>query len=135
MKLINIYDQLNKATEILYKLLQERKDYQNISHKRLPSYEDHQSFIQSYPYRSWSMIEVKSVIVGAIYLTYNNEIGIHLFERYHKKGYGKQAVKIIMEEFRGPFLANINPLNEGSISMFKSLGFEHIQNTYRLDNE
>lgn len=134
------------AVHILYELLEERKPHQNISHKELPDYEDHENFVASDPYKAWFLIEIPipssqsfahpegaHEVIGTIYLTHQNEIGIQLFERYIGEGYGEMAVKILMDAFEGPFYANISPYNQGSIRFFEKMGFQHIQQTYKLE--
>ena len=77
MKLISVYDYPG-AEEILFDLLRERTPEQSISHKSLPTRIQHRMFIGSQPYKAWYLIEVSDV-VGAIYLTYYDEIGIFIF--------------------------------------------------------
>lgn len=119
---------------ILYNLLSEREPYQSISHQSMPSYAEHLEFYESRPYKHWFMIlNDDQVALGAVYLTHNNEIGIHIFKQFRGRGYGLEAVEMLMAKYPGEtFLANVNPSNEASIRLFQSLGGEHIQNTYRL---
>lgn len=120
----------------LYELLKQRKAWQSISHKAMPSYDDHIEFVKSEPYSAWYMIMdnrgVNGIIdpVGAIYLTRNKEIGISIFKAYQGKGYGRAAVEELMNLHKGPFLANINPLNVPSRKFFEELGFTLLQVTY-----
>lgn len=129
MQLIDVYKHPNAYT-ILWELLQERTPEQSISHKEMPSWGRHCVFVESHPYIAWYLIEVDE-IVGAVYLTRMDEIGIFIFKEHHGKGYGTQAVKMLMEKHpRDKFLANMNPENYKSSGMFRKLGFKHIQNTY-----
>lgn len=113
----------------LYALLAQRKPYQNISHEEMPTYTQHQGFINSKPYKEWFIIYDCNTKerVGSIYLSKENEIGIFLADGHQKKGYGRQAVKELMEYFRHvrEFKANIAPLNSGSICFFVNLGFNY----------
>ena len=130
MKLHNVY-KYPHADQILWELLQERTPEQSISHKDMPTWERHCLFISSYPYISWYLIETDEGIVGSIYLTNLDEIGIFIFKEYHGKGYAAEAIQLLMKTHpRDQFLANINPSNFKSESLFKKLGFKHIQNTY-----
>lgn len=113
----------------LYTLLQERTPEQSISHKVVPSYEEHCAFVLSKPYFRWYMI-VGGTVYGAIYLTHQREIGISLLRVYQRQGYGRAAVLKLMDLHPGPFLANINPNNDASIAFWKSLGFTLKQVTY-----
>lgn len=130
VSLIDVYSRL-KSLWILYCLLSERDASVNISHKDLPEWEAHLRFVDSKPYTAWRLIVVDNEAVGACYLSKQNEIGVQVKKEHQGKGYGKQAVKLLMEEC-GPrrYLANINPKNERSAELFKSLGFNLIQHTY-----
>lgn len=131
--LINVYYEENRHV-ILYELLKERTQEQSISHKELPAFSDHAEFVESLPYKSWCFVHSSSEddYVGTVYLSKQNEIGVFIFNKYQRKGYGHVAVKALVDANEGPFLANVNPKNTASIAMFEWLGFNHIQNTYRL---
>ena len=128
--LVSVYLHKNAAT-ILYDLLAERTAEQSISHVAFPTWKEHCTFIDSLPYRVWYLILVGNECVGSIYLSKQQEIGVFIFRTHQQKGYGKAAVTLLMEQHPDKFLANINPANTPSIKMFESLGFTHIQNTYK----
>ena len=132
--LINVYYEENRHA-ILYDLLGERTPEQSISHKGLPTYPEHVDFVESLPYKTWCFIHSSDEddYVGTAYLSKQNEIGIFIFKKYQRNGYGHVAVKALMDANDGPFLANVNPKNTASIEMFEWLGFKHIQNTLRYD--
>ena len=130
---VNLLDvhEAPSAPDVLFRLLEERTPEVNISHRELPSWQDHLSFIASRPYDAWYLIEVDATPVGAIYLSAASEIGVFILRDHRGHGYGKSAIALLMERHpRERFLANINPANQPSIAFFKSLGFRHIQNTY-----
>ena len=140
ISLVDVYEHGGSYRQILYNLLLERTPEQSISHKEMPKWDDHQRFVDTKPYAAWYLIEDfydgidgEIRIVGACYLTHQNEIGIGILNRYQGKGYGKKAVMMLMEAHPGRHLANINPNNPRSIRMFEDLGFKHIQNTYRRE--
>lgn len=117
----------------LYKLLQERTPEQSISHKRMPTYEEHCEFVKRHPYDAWYLIEDGIHTVGSIYLSRRGEIGIAIFNVHKRKGYGRRALHEVMQWHSGrQILANINPKNEGSIRFFESMGFKPLQVTYHL---
>ena len=119
---------------ILYGLLEERPVSANISHQEMPTWEEHKRFIKSRPYTAWYLIMDGEEALGSIYLSQQDEIGVFLFKKHQGNGYAKMAIKMLTEEHpRKRYLANINPENKESISMFERLGFIHIQNTYALD--
>ena len=132
MRLVDVYSDTKAFIWHLYELLQERTPEESISHRRIPSWSSHVEFVKSNPYHVWYVIEVDGYTVGATYLTKQREIGIFIFKAYQGQGYGKQAVKMLMEKHPGPYLANVNPANEKSKKLWESLGGEVIQHTYRL---
>lgn len=118
------------ATRFLYDVLREREPYESISHRDMPSFEDHDRFVNSHPYREWFIIFAPRP-VGSIYLTHQNEIGVFIIKAHQGHGYGQAAVRMLIDKYPDErFLANINPLNERSIKMFLDLGFELLQLTY-----
>lgn len=121
-----------RALEYLYRFLQERPPEANISHKKMPSWDEHCAFVMSKPYQAWYLIYVGSGIVGSIYLTRNREVGIHVTATERGKGYGGEAVAALRRLHPGPLLANVAPTNHASILFFKRMGAKHIQNTYEL---
>lgn len=146
MMLVDVYE-ASDAVKVLYRLLEERSTendpHINISHRKLPSWAQHNEFFFSRPFVVWYLIDVDGDWVGYISVTRRNEIGVFLFRAFRGKGYGTAAVKMLIEKVEpmptiaservGRFLANINPKNKASIAMFKKLGFHHIQNTYEFD--
>lgn len=115
----------------LWKLLLEREPHQNISHEALPAWTRHVKFILSDPYKNWWIITGGEDLLGACYLTRQNEIGIQLFKKYMGKGYGSATIdKLIELSGPGKYLANINPDNDASIQFFNYHGFNKIQETY-----
>ena len=132
MLLINVYSDTQWLVWPLYELLKERAPEESISHQSLPSWSSHVKFVESRPYEAWYAIIIDTHIVGATYLTRQREIGIFIFKAYQGQGYGKQAVKMLMEKHPGPYLANVNPANEKSKKLWESLGGEVIQHTYRV---
>lgn len=132
VKLKSVYRCFNEAAPLLYRLLQERSPLVNISHKKLPTWKQHMKFITSHPYKAWYLVCTGHEVLGAIYLSHNNEIGLFILKKYQQKSYGKKALSLLMRKHHaaGRFLANINPKNKPSIRFFEQNGFYHIQNTY-----
>ena len=123
-----------KDVQFLYNFLEERKPVTYISHKKMPTYEEHVNFVKSSPYSKWYIIEIDGERAGSIYLTKQNEIGIFLNEGLQEKGIGSNALNVLIG--KNPdlrYLANINPENKKSIKFFKKLGFTLIQYTYELN--
>ena len=124
----------------MYELLLERTPEMNISHKIIPSLEEHCRFVRSLPYSYWYLIQMKEegrpiVNVGTIYLTDRREVGLFIFKKHKRKGYGTRAMLMLKEMHPGDFYFNINPSNHKSIKFFEEMGAKHIQNTYALEEK
>lgn len=118
----------------LYNLLAQRSPITNISHKKMPTYREHIKFVNSKPYSKWYIISHNQKRVGSVYLTKQNEIGIHILAEYGKELMYLEVIKEIMiKDPRKHFLANVAPHNKKYIRFFKKLGFKMIQHTYELD--
>ena len=115
----------------LYDLLKERNSKINISHKRIPTWEEHVRFVKSKPYSKWYIIYNKDEKIGSILLTSENEVGIFIKNDVQHKGIGSVALQLLIK--KNPhlrYLANINPKNKESIEFFKKNNFKLIQYTY-----
>lgn len=140
MILISVYNtqepERSMYERLLYKLLAERKPIQCISHKELPTYNNHVKFIRSHPYKEHYLIYDGKLPIGSIYISKNNEIGLFIFEEFQNKGWGSKILTQIMKMYKKENLyANIAPNNYKSINFFKKNGFIYndsidIQNTY-----
>jgi RimJ/RimL family protein N-acetyltransferase len=130
MRLIEVNPEYVPQVEFLYDLLAERDPVANISHREMPTFQNHWDFVKSRPYKVWCMVYADDDPVGAVYLTQQNEIGVFISEAEQRNGYGKQAVELLMQMHPSKrFLANIAPGNARSLAMFEKLGFWLIQLT------
>jgi RimJ/RimL family protein N-acetyltransferase len=142
MKLENVYD-LSESAQVLYDLLSEREQHQNISHKEMPSWAMHCSHYASRPYEAWYLIiddsnsgERAPRTVGAIYLSKHREVGLFIFRDYHSRGFGRRALADLRLRHPGKILANIAIYNKRSQRFFESQGFAlysttpDVQHTY-----
>jgi RimJ/RimL family protein N-acetyltransferase len=135
MRLLDVYSDLDASEPLLWQLLGERTPEMNISHRAMPSWNDHLAFIASKPYAHWYLIDVgETDYVGAVYLTKQREIGIAILKRFQGFKYGPTAVRMLMERHPGKFLANVAPKNYKSQQMFRELGGEVVQFTFQLES-
>lgn len=119
--------------EFLYQLLSERDPRANISHRKMPTFQQHIKFVDSKPYSKWYIIIVNNKKAGSIYLTHMNEVGIFLKKEFHRMGFGNKALRLLMKQNgKKIYLANVSPHNKKSIEFFKKNGFSLIQYTYEL---
>lgn len=123
MRLIDVYQQYEVSCVTLFALMREREPHESISHKVMPSWEDHCAFVASKPYAHWYIVEVDGYVRGEVYLSKQREIGVAIFKGQRGHGYGMDAVAQLMRLHPGRFLANINPANEASLTLFKALEF------------
>jgi RimJ/RimL family protein N-acetyltransferase len=101
----------------------------------MPDLATHIAFVRSQPYAAWYIIEQNHKPAGAIYLTHNDEIGIHITKAHQKQGLATEAIQLLMKEHPRPsYKANIAPMNNISAKLFMGLGFELIQNTFERRN-
>lgn len=133
MKLVNVYT-ATEAPAVLYRLLSERTPQESISHRRMPTRREHESFIQSIPYPFWSLIE-DGQTVGSVYLTRQREIGISILKSCRRRGYGSWAFQEVTRLFPGRILANVNPENEVGVAFLRRMGTSVIQHTYAIGME
>ena len=125
----------------LYELLLERKLYVNISHKKNPTYVKHVKFVMSKPYSKWYIIYYGKQKIGSIYLTKQDEVGIHFKEPVKstlqpRKLLWLQVLKMMMKKNpRNRYLVNINPSNTRMKTFLKNAGFKLIQHTYEMSKK
>ena len=129
---------LNKIKEqdylFLHNLLAQRNSIVNISHKRMPTWEEHVKFVKSKPYSKWYVIYNNDEKIGSIYLSNQNEIGIHLLKKYENESIYLESIKqLMLLNLKIKFRVNVSPKNKNYIVLFKKLGFKMVQHTYELD--
>lgn len=133
-----------RSIDFLYLLLCQRPSAANISHKALPSYEDHRAFVNAHPYRYWYVIETAETAtpVGAIYATHRNELGIAIEQEFHRQGYARRALEMFIRTHNplpairghrnGNWLANVAMDNDPSHNLFHAIGGRPLQVTYEI---
>ena len=135
-KAIILKDVKKSDCSFLYELLSERKSHVNISHKKTPTYAKHVKFVMSKPYSKWYVIYHTTEKIGSVYLTKQDEIGIHFKEQnMNNKIRSKVLNMIIKKNLRNRYLININPRNTSLRNFLKNEGFELIQHTYEISKK
>jgi len=148
IRLIDVYEPTGirrGAMAFLYNLLKERDLEMSISHRVLPSYDEHMEFITRRPYRCWFLITIDDAWAGSIYATHFNEIGVAVQKNARGTGIGPAAIRELMRTHKprstepgargSNWLANIAPNNTHSAHVFTKLGFKLAQHTYELPEE
>ena len=120
--------------KFLYQHLKERDPITRISHKKMPTFTQHEKFVLSNPYKKWYIIIQKNKKIGSVYLTEMNEIGLFLKKDAQGKGLGQKSLELLMKlNPRNRYLANVSPKNKKSTQFFKKNKFKLIQHTYELE--
>ena len=117
----------------LYDLLMERNPRTNISHKKMPTYRQHVSFVSSKPYSKWYVILYDDRKVGSLYLSKQNEIGISFVDSSFHDQLGNLALQLLIKKNpRKRYLANVSPLNKKLQNFFIHNNFTQLEYTYEL---
>ena len=122
--------------DFLFELLLQRSSKENISHKKMPTYEEHIKFIISKPYYKWYIVKKDHDSIGAVYLTQINEIGISLVKRFDNEKIKNEVLELVMKKHpKKRYIVNINPKNKQGINFFKKRGIRLIQCSYEFVKE
>mgnify|MGYP000453986456 FL=1 len=126
---------LNQVTKndmsFLHELLKNKDPNSNISHKKMPSYDEHVEFVMSKPYTNWYIIECDKKNVGTIYLSKQDEIGISINNDYEYDQIVKTALKLLMKlNPRKRYLAKVSPNDVRSQEFLLKNGFTGLENIY-----
>jgi RimJ/RimL family protein N-acetyltransferase len=150
IRLVDLYrgGKIDQAdVDFLYQLLAERPPEANISHRDMPTPEQHKQFVHRRPYAAWYLIEQHGRVdtlpesepgipgswpVGAVYLTQAREVGIFVLRVHWGKGHARAALEELRRLHPGPILANVAPGNERSHRFFQAAGGRLISQTYEL---
>ena len=128
--------EVNKSDiKFLYQHLKERDPITRISHKKMPTFAQHEEFVLSNPYKKWYIIIQKNKKIGSVYLTEMNEIGLFLKKGVQGKGLGRKSLELLMKlNPQNRYLANVSPKNKKSAQFFQKNQFKLIQHTYELEH-
>lgn len=136
-KIIPNKDQINE----LYVQLKNRVF--SISHRDLPSMEEHKNFVKNNPYRAWFIVKIQNKILGNIYIQYDNSIGFNFQEEITSKEI-EETIELIYSKFKplksipskrpDYFFINVNSSNLSLQKKLFSLNYLEIQRTYRIPN-
>ena len=127
--------------KILYNILKSRDNKNDISHRSLPTFTEHQNFINSTPYRYWFLIYNKKNIIGSVYITNLNEISIRLINNNSLAF--KMTLYLIVENIKPlrpipskrnkNFIINISPKDKFYVTLLSKIGAKKIQETFKFD--
>jgi len=118
----------------LYELLSERDSKVSISHEKMPSFQKHVKFVSSQPYSKWYIVYNNLQKVGSVYLSKQDEIGIHLKMKLPMNEMETKILKLLIKKNpRKKYFINVNPNNKKTVALVKKNGFKLIQHTYELE--
>ena len=84
---------INKSDlKFLFNHLKERDPREKISHKKMPTYDEHVKFVLSKPYSKWYIIFERNKKIGSVYLTKADELGLHLKKEYFRESLMKEIL-------------------------------------------
>jgi len=111
----------------------------NISHKLLPSFDEHEYFVLNNPYRIWFMINFKNVSVGNIYVQYDNSIGLNIDDNIEEHDL-IEILSLLFEKVEplkeapslrfGQFYFNVPSSNKKMQSKLTRLGYVEVQRSF-----
>ena len=131
MKFKEINNDINKSNlNFLYGLLKARK--YSISHKEIPSFEEHSNFVQNHPYHKWFIVEYQSKLIGSLYIHKDNSIGLDILSEFEilipnvlsflEKRY--KPLPYIKSVRSKNFFLNISPQNKRIHDLLISSGYK-----------
>ena len=132
---------IDKHLRETFRLLGLRK--RGISHREMPSFEDHKIFVANNPYRYWFLVRYSHNYIGSLYLTNENVIGLNMVDEH--SGLIEQIIKKAVDQFRPlppiksvrnkSFLINVALDDDNLASSILNLGGVEIQRTFLITSK
>ena len=122
---------INKSDlKFLFNHLKERDPREKISHKKMPTYDEHVKFVLSKPYSKWYIIFERNKKIGSVYLTKADELGLHLKKEYFRESLLKEILESLMKsEPNKRFVFNVSPRNKKFMKLLQKNGYVISQQT------
>ena len=122
---------INKSDlKFLFNHLKERDPRENISHKKMPTYDEHVKFVLSKPYSKWYIIFERNKKIGSVYLTKADELGLHLKKEYFRESLMKEILESLMKsEPNKRFVFNVSPRIKKFMKFLQKNGYVISQQT------
>ena len=121
----------------LFVLLKSR--VHSISHKNLPTFEEHTAFVKKHPYRCWYLIKLSGKPIASVYVGEDNSIGLNNSENLDSEML-KGVLAWVFETFSpldaiaslrsDVFFVNVSATDTRLMALLVDLGFEAIQCSY-----
>ena len=139
-----VLEEVNQSDEhkkILFEVFHQRKDVERISSDSQLVFDDHSKFVDDQPYRYWFLVKSEGCYIGAVNISYQNSLGIHLFDEY-EVFLGQLLGKICNKVKPLPRLASVRPekfiINVSTKNLklereLEILGAHCVQKTFQLE--
>ena len=128
--------------ETLYAQLQNRS--YKISHKILPSFDEHTEFVRNHPYREWVIVKDNGRAIGNVYIHFDNSIGLH-FESSKYFDRVDEVLRFVNTSFLplsakpsvriGEFFFRVSSENRLLQERLSILGFREVERTFVCQSE
>ena len=122
--------------QFLYDILKDRE--YNISHSTMPSFDKHRSFVFNHPYRKWYLIKKEKILIGSLYIGFDNSVGINLLKKH--LNHRSEIILLFLKLFspskgkaslrRNEFIFNISINDKNYKNDLEECGAIPIQTTY-----
>jgi len=126
-----------RQTKLLYQQLCARS--YSISHVKSLSYESHKEFVDNHPYRAWFIIQKKNIVLGNVYIQYDNSIGLNCCDEITETQI-KSILDVVTSKLRpldpipsvraGNFFLNVAASNLNLQNKLKNLGLKESQRSF-----
>ena len=135
-------EQTANDIDLLFSLLKNRK--LNISHKIMPTYEEHSSFVKKNSYRFWYLIFSDDEFIGSFYILNNNHVGINFIDDNQYQVIDEtldfisskfKPLKAIPSKRVENFFINVPPDKEDLINYLLGNGAQIIEHTVSFPNK
>jgi hypothetical protein len=103
---------------MLYSLLQEQ-DRESWVDDKVPTWAAHCKFVSRHPHLVWYAIKDDNQLIGSIYVTWDDKIGLIFLKAHDNKKNGQEALLEFMKRHpKAAYYANIRPEDQTAIEVF-----------------
>ena len=134
-------DKSKNHKKLLFELFKKRNKETRISSSSRLSFQVHEKFVETNPYRYWFLVKKDSNFIGSVYVTYENFIGIFLVDKHIDKL--ESVIRIIKNQCKPlqaipsvrnmGFSINVSIENKILADELQKMGANLIQKTYAID--
>ena len=120
-----------KDYKFLYRLLAERNEIENISHRKMPTYQEHVEHLQTIPVKQYVIYtEGEKKPIGYLSFSDKGEIGLHFIKEEDTDENKEEVLRSVLKDKGQKYFINIAPRNKSLQVAAEKCGFRLIQYTY-----